>query len=416
MTELTPVYEKEWGVKGELENENEVAKDEKTGYKDEYYKMEIDGEIFQLLHTKIGDREYCQIIDKKGKDCVLLSIDNEDAERELLLSGLSFRQNCSVQGMMKRGTGTRNMIQSLLIFAMYIFPNMDSIVFSDDSFFDCELPGEKTRISIPLHSFSFLLYGKTWYERTFQAVLLENARLQESMDMSRKLLQEPVYGDFEMLWNIKTGSIHESWLQEKKNHMKTIFTQKKEEGAPWMNFFQSVFSKKEKSSCAVFYLFMSNYISIFQVPNLQMSQWKIERSTIQAFPLYQEYISTLKRDEFPVHMKKRNSSLHKLKYLFQNEPHFVVRGGTRKTIRNEHVCYVPRFYAGLKGYMVDSRKERMSCLNMKYTMRKQKKKKSGTFFSKRERERERTKQEKIEFPSHELSVNKENDGRVFHMP
>lgn len=332
---------------------------------DTYYKIDIDGTIFQLLHTKVGDKEFFQIIDSKGKDCVKLSIENGDPERELFLPDLSYRSNCSVKGSFERGIGTLRMIKASLIFSMKLLPDMDSVVFSDDSTFDCELPGEKTRINIPLHTFSFVLYGQTWYSRKLGAVLEDNRNLQESLDRSRSLLQDTVSGEFRTLWNTKTSSIDEPWLAKQKVWIQKCFEERKGTKSSWMELFQTVFAKKDSDNCATFYLLMPNILSMFQIPNIQMSQWKIERATIEAYP---EYKCELQTNYSPIHIKK--SKQKNVSYLFQNIPYFLVGGGgTRKHTRNEVIRYIPRFYGGIKGYLIHSRKERLGSLKRKYTQK-----------------------------------------------
>lgn len=327
---------------------------------DTYYKIDIDGTNFQLLHTKIGDKEFFQIIDSKGNDCVKLSIDNGDPERELFLPGLS---NCSTSSL---ELSTLRMIKAALIFSMKLLPDIHSVVFSDDSTFDCELPGEKTRINIPLHTFSFVLYGQTWYERKLGAVFAVLEDTPKLLERSRVLLNGTVSGEFRALWNSKTSSIDEPWLAKQKERFQRCFDEKKGTHSSWMEFFQTVFAKEGPENCTVFYLLMPNILSMFQIPNIQMSQWNIARSTIEA---YSEYKLEIQTNDSPIHIKKRK--LQNVSY--QKTPYFLVGGGTRKHIRNAGVRYIPRFYGGIKGYLMYSKKERIGSLKQKYTQRRSKK-------------------------------------------
>jgi hypothetical protein len=328
---------------------------------EEYYRTIVNGISFQLYFQQLGNMKYYTIIDSKGNDCVRINIDGRDPEKELLMGGLSYRPSCALDSTLTRGDRTISMIKAALIFAMKMEPELQYVVFSDDSHFDCRIPGELTHIKIPLHTHNFLLYGQTWYQRMFGAVPADNGFRVEQMEPSIMSLHEPL-SDTDSLWNIKTTNISnvvDGWVFDAKKEMQTMFASMSASGATCVEYLRAIFSKEsplakkygENIPCSVFYLLMPKLVDYFNVPQFQMTQWKIERSVITSYP---EYNSTIAKNDSPSHTKRRNTYKNKsrLSYLFNNMPYYTVGGSKRK-------FYMSRKYGGLRGYLSYPKHERV---------------------------------------------------------
>lgn len=92
------------------------------------------------------------------KPCVVLQIDN--LTKVAVLTKLTFDKRCTIDGNMARGDGTKKMLETMFEFAKK--RGVTSIELSDKSTIVCENGDE-----IELGAYSFIKYGKTWYEKTF---------------------------------------------------------------------------------------------------------------------------------------------------------------------------------------------------------------------------------------------------------
>jgi len=331
---------------------------------EEYYRIVVNDISFQLYFQQLGERKCYHIIDSKGNDCVRISIDMGDPEKELLMGGLSYRPSCALETTLTRGSGTISMIKAALIFAMKINPELDYVVFSDDSHFDCVIPDELTHITIPLHTHNFLLYGQTWYQRMFGAVPADNGRWTRQIEPSLAELYKPL-STVSSLWNIKTSNISnvtDGWVFDIKEEMRTAFEAMKSTEARCIDYLRAMFSKEsplakrygENAPCSMFHLLMPKLVDYFDVPQFQMTQWKIDRSTITSYP---EYNSIVSRNDSPIHKKRRNTykNSSRLSYLFNNMPSYYTIGGRKSYAKHR----MSRKYGGLYGYLSYPKHERV---------------------------------------------------------
>jgi hypothetical protein len=256
------------------------------------------------------------------------------------------------------------MIKAALMFAMKMNPTLHYVVFSDDSHFDCMIPGESTNVSIPLHTHNFILYGKTWYQRMFGAIPADNGRWTHQIEPSLEELRRPLPHNFNDLWAINTSNISkvtDGWVFDVKGEMRTYFDTMKANGATCVEYLHAMFSKEsplfkkygEHVPCSIFYLLMPKLIDFFNVPQFQMTQWKIERTTVES---YSEYDSLLSKNDNPSHKKRINTYKNnsRLSYLF-NTPSYYTVGGSRKH-KNTHIS---GNYGGLHGYLSYPKHERL---------------------------------------------------------
>lgn len=106
---------------------------------------------------------------------------------------LEYSEKCSINGRLKKGDGTIDMLNTILSFIKnnYFPHQINTVVFVDDSHIFNNF-GKK----IWLYLAYYLIHGKTWYEAKFSAIpLQENDKL--TYDSNKTKLQNPIRMD----WN-----------------------------------------------------------------------------------------------------------------------------------------------------------------------------------------------------------------------
>lgn len=88
--------------------------------------------------------------------CVTVYIHKDEA----ILNSLAYSPKCTTKGNMKRGEGTRAMVQFAIDLAKQL--GAKTMQLQDESTITCETGGK-----IKLGPFSFFKHGKTWYEKHF---------------------------------------------------------------------------------------------------------------------------------------------------------------------------------------------------------------------------------------------------------
>lgn len=107
-------------------------------------------------------------------------------EDEAILSFLEYSPRCTTTGNMKRGEGTREMLEFVFDFAKKL--GAKTIQLTDQSTIRCE-----TGETIKLGPYSFFKTGKTWYEKHFGFAPTEEYR--EEYENAKKLRKTLSLGD-----------------------------------------------------------------------------------------------------------------------------------------------------------------------------------------------------------------------------
>jgi hypothetical protein len=112
-----------------------------------------------------------------AKICVIFNIENEEGEKIAYLEGLSYYPSCSIddQAPLLRGTGTLRLFRAAITFIYTLFPDINSVLFTDDSSIECDIASE-TYINkkISLQVYYLAKKGATWYEDKVSAHLNED--------------------------------------------------------------------------------------------------------------------------------------------------------------------------------------------------------------------------------------------------
>lgn len=91
------------------------------------------------------------------RPCIFLALDKSD--HTAVLNKLEYSPQCTIDGRMKQGEGTVDMLKYALQIAKQ--KGVQKVMLTDKSTFQCN--GKK----VDLGMYSFLRYGQTWYERKF---------------------------------------------------------------------------------------------------------------------------------------------------------------------------------------------------------------------------------------------------------
>lgn len=99
----------------------------------------------------------------------------------LKLDHLNYYKRCSKDKDLLKGSGTQEMLQSILKICIDHFQDIKKVYFNDVSFFECN------NKQILLSVYYLLLYGETWYESKFGAKIQDN---KDNLKKFKKLLKE----------------------------------------------------------------------------------------------------------------------------------------------------------------------------------------------------------------------------------
>ena len=87
------------------------------------------------------------------------------------LVSIQSEESCNISGNLKPGVGTLHMINTAFNVCLRMFPWLTSFKFMDTSHKNCI--GNNSTTGVSLSAYSIALYGKTWYERSFGAKVMD---------------------------------------------------------------------------------------------------------------------------------------------------------------------------------------------------------------------------------------------------
>jgi hypothetical protein len=215
--------------------------------KDGYYIVETANYVFDMSVVKYRNNYSIQYGDSTNREgpCVDLLYNTNDDYIEL--QSLAYYSRCSSNKELEPGTGTREMIMSILKICIEAFTGVKRIVLKDVADFHCN------NKRVLLSYYSLLLYGQTWYERHFKARPVHKED-NETLDEFRKPLNDkPKKGVF---------SFYEPGDYEN-----------------WHRFFESY---KKNNGCGFFHEYQSEFENISQT-KLFYSSWYIRARDIKDY-------------------------------------------------------------------------------------------------------------------------------------
>ena len=321
-----------------------------------YYKTTIGGMTFQIL--KLFSEQYAQytILDARGRDCVHITIQMRRNSKRAYMSQVMYRPSCTMGETMSRGASTIQMVKALLIFVMRD-EQYTCVCLKDKSEVDCILPDdENPAFKMSLATLSFMLYGKTWYQRHFGAEIM-NVQTLEQMNTANELLESTmIQSDAMQLMKLirKELSYYNSatWKTDVLKAANEIVVN----GSSWRSVFFELFSDKgmlasrvgANLGCMLFETIRRYISNKFNVPDLSSINMRITRQTILSYP---ESDIQIVLDESPVHIdKKRKEMMIKSSFMFNGASMYMIGG--KKTLKASRVRHIWREYGmNLIGYM-----------------------------------------------------------------
>lgn len=124
---------------------------------------EISETVGDYKVQRYGDDNYEHfVIWNPDRPCFVMYIEKESSVA--VMSSLEYNTSCTIDGKMKRGAETRNMVE----FALKLAKDNGArkMELQDESTIYCE----EIHAKVKLGPFSFLRQGKTWYEKYFNFV------------------------------------------------------------------------------------------------------------------------------------------------------------------------------------------------------------------------------------------------------
>jgi hypothetical protein len=125
-----------------------------------YYQISSGSYKFYANVSQVDDATYIHLGGKKR--CIIMIVYQES--NDAILEMLEFHESCDKHANLQRGTGTMHMTISAFALLKMLFPTLEKVIFSDNSFVSC-----RNSTKLDLSTYYLALYGKTWYESKFNA-------------------------------------------------------------------------------------------------------------------------------------------------------------------------------------------------------------------------------------------------------
>lgn len=252
-----------------------------------YIKATI-GDYEYQIHKQVreGGQVILAIIGKDGAECAHMKFNYNDPEKELVLSGLSYKKKCRIGAEMERGIQTVYMIKSLLIYALQEYPEFDYVGLMDMSSRECMEGGEQ----LDLAEYNYWLYGKTWYQRNFGAIPDPTDHgLLHGLHNLDACLNSPITEDISRLFFRTGDNFPASFMKQEFN---TLYEIQKREGKTWRQFLYAVFSRESSfvrkygfpTMCGFFIYVHKILLNVLHIGfQLAGTMWNIPRGAVEKY-------------------------------------------------------------------------------------------------------------------------------------
>ena len=148
------------------------------------YVVTTDNYKFELNMYKYGDEYSISYGDPTSKEGVCVGLTYDITEPTMIkLDYLKYEKRCSKDNDLLKGTGTQEMLKSILQICIHQFPQIKRVIFHDVSSFECN------DLQVSLSIYYLLLYGDTWYEDKFEAKFTDKKK-RIKLDVFKALLNQ----------------------------------------------------------------------------------------------------------------------------------------------------------------------------------------------------------------------------------
>lgn len=220
----------------------------------EYYVIPTIGQ-FKVTITTVYDlydrtkiNHYLLNVGGNYDKCIFITIYPSESTKseEIILSWAEvIDKECTVNSQIIKGHKTIEMMNLAFTIARDIAPNAKYAKLNDMSYFYCNTPDGKKKVSLPPYHIAF--YDKTWYEDKFKAVLLNSNDYKKYKDCIMGMYEEdtkPSYFDF---GNKRLAEILEPLYIEAKT---------------WKQFFKLIDKTFPNDKCTIMYPWIESAISL----------------------------------------------------------------------------------------------------------------------------------------------------------
>lgn len=155
--------------------------------------------MLEIKSSKIRDKTfYTIIIGGSTADCGLIGFDNKSNIAHI--SYFEYKSICALNGELPQKYGTIHLLKATIEFIKRTYPWIEFIELDDMSEIPC-INNAGIKRKLVLHCYNLAIYGETWYEREFGAILKDpTARI--DYDIVKAKLIDPL---FKKPWNDKMG-------------------------------------------------------------------------------------------------------------------------------------------------------------------------------------------------------------------
>jgi hypothetical protein len=246
----------------------------------EFYVIPSTG-MFKVTVTPTYDRNnknkllyYVLNIGGNTDKCVNFTIHSEKSpnEKVILLSWTEvLNKECTIDSEAIKGNKTVEMLRLAITIAKDIAPYAEYIKLDDMSYFMCETPNGKQKVSLPPYHIAF--HDKTWYEDKMKATMMNTDYYTKYQEYIQNMYKEGIMpNDF----NFGNASLREI--------LYPLYTKSK----TWKQFFKLIEKEFPDKKCIVMYPWINTAMNIiFENNKLFVGQaWKIN---IQDTPMIRYY-------------------------------------------------------------------------------------------------------------------------------
>lgn len=247
----------------------------------EYYVIPTIGQ-FKVTITPTYDRTDTQkvlfyVLNVGGNTdkCVNITLYPEDSpnSKELILSWTEvIDKSCTTDLQIIKGTATVEMLQLAFTIAKEIASHAEYVKLDDMSYFICDTPDGKRKVSLPAYYIAF--NDKTWYEDKFNAVMMNAS----SYDAYKAYIE-----------NMYTEQTLPAHFDFGNARLRDILYPLYERAKSWKQFFKLIAKHYPHDKCTLMYPWINSAMNIiFENNKLYIGQaWKIDLNTIPKIHYYQ---------------------------------------------------------------------------------------------------------------------------------
>jgi len=240
--------------------------------KTRYFRISYEDYVFFASLNKDHEFEMGNLNSKDGS-CV--QIDVHHSKRKADLGGVMFNRNCPANKELARKEGTVSLVRCALKVILLLYPSITHYTLTDKSWFECR------NRNVHLCNHNFLLYGKTWYQRHFEATNRSGLTERTMKRFDRVLSKKPTER-FSVFWGRFDKLIrNSSCYKDIRDRLGTI-RQMYETCDDWHDFFRNV---HEQVGCFFFVPMLKHLFSYFSYGTFYGEKWFISAMAVDGWTL-----------------------------------------------------------------------------------------------------------------------------------